>query len=152
FISIHFVSDWIVRASVLVAVLGVHYIWEGSGLARMPSVASKSTVASARSGAVAARPRTPARVDAPDGPASRPRSLKSCTARAASLSDTAIDVSMPSRKTGQAMLETVPQHSPAIMLGWVGTVTGSPRCRDSSTAGACSGSTPRTLVAEPAER
>jgi hypothetical protein len=58
--------------------------------------------------------------------------------------------SSPSRRYGHAVLDGVPQLSPAITVSPVDTVTGSPARRLASTQAALSGSTDRIAVPAPA--
>src|SRR5215467_5765501 len=91
--------------------------------------------------------RTPARDAAPLGPDEMPAAARSAAARRASSSVTATAASRPAARYGQAIEETVPQLSPAMMVLAVGTVTGVPARRLASKHAAVSGSTDSTEVA-----
>lgn len=87
--------------------------------------------------------RIPARLAAPLGPAETPNLASSSTAESAAWSVTAMAVSQPSRRTGHAVLEGVPQLRPAMTVASVGTDTRSPMVRLDRTHAALVGSTDR---------
>src|SRR5690625_97785 len=95
--------------------------------------------------AVASAARAPASVAAPHAPDDTSNLARSRVAWIAAESLTATAASHPSRSTGQARLETVPQFSPSITVWPVLTETGAPCVKLASAQAAVSGSTDRTV-------
>jgi hypothetical protein len=98
------------------------------------------------------RRRNAARVLAPHGPADKPLESRYTAAECASKSETVKLARRPLLRMGQAVVETVPQSRPAMIVRNVAIAVGLPALRLFHRHAATSASTPMTLVELPSER